>query len=400
MHCYGILITQTEEIFISGSPTDRQFRLSPDVVNTVRNGFIKSNTDGIILLSRVVDSTITTSLINILKANNITTGLFFIEDVLNIGLRSDAEHMLLDTSNMERYPNDFYCPEIEVILDIVNQSALSSYMIFSGEDNAWPIEKKYNIRIYYYDWFLLSSFSNPHLYNTSWNTKFDKKLVCFNRRYEPHRNIISALLHERDDIILTLNNRCSVEWITTQQAVPLKNFSETVRQKIIKGTDELQRKKLEWDIAQVSTLSDVHIAEEVSPEAMYNNIQAYNDTFVSLSTETRYASPMPYFSEKTFKSFYAYRPFILLAPPRTLQLVRDLGFRTFGDFWDESYDEELDHAKRLEKVYKVVTKILATPEVRLKQMLIEMEEILVHNKLQCFNFNDNMLRYCKIRAPI
>jgi hypothetical protein len=400
MHCYGIVVTNKDEIFIAGNGAGNPYKLSPTVVDTVRASFIKKDIDAVILLSRVVDDSINKQLNNILTAKQIKNGLFFIEDVLNITVESNINHLSLDTSNIERYPDKFRCPEIEVILDIVNSSSLTDYMIFSGEDNAQLLEKKYNIKIYYYDWFLLSCFSNPSAYVSPWHTRFEKKLVCFNRRYEPHRSIISALLHDRNDIILTLNNRCSVDWISKQEAVPLSDFSEPIRNKILKGTQDILNKPLQWDIKPTVEFSEYFVAEEIPTDAQHNNIQGYIDSFVSLSTETRYASPMPYFSEKTFKSFYAYRPFILLAPAGTLELIRNLGFKTFGNFWDESYDSEPNHAKRLEKVYKVVDNILSTPAPRLCKMLTDMEDILSHNNHMCSEFNSNMLNYCKRIAPI
>ena len=40
-----------------------------------------------------------------------------------------------------------------------------------------------------------------------------------------------------------------------------------------------------------------------------------------------------------------------------LKKLRELGFKTFGNFWDESYDEIEDKMERLEKVFEVIAYI-------------------------------------------
>ena len=38
-------------------------------------------------------------------------------------------------------------------------------------------------------------------------------------------------------------------------------------------------------------------------------------------------------------------PFVMVSKKGTLKYLRDIGFKTFGDFWDESYDDEEDDNK-------------------------------------------------------
>jgi hypothetical protein len=68
-----------------------------------------------------------------------------------------------------------------------------------------------------------------------------------------------------------------------------------------------------------------------------------------------------------------------LGVPGCLQHLKDLGFKTFNKWWNESYDLELDNAKRLQQVYYITENILNTPFEDLKIMLNEMNDILEHN---------------------
>jgi hypothetical protein len=115
-----------------------------------------------------------------------------------------------------------------------------------------------------------------------------------------------------------------------------------------------------------------------SPDAVVSLMQVTQDSFCSLVTESRYESDMPNFSEKTMRAIYAGRPFILLAPSGTLQLIKDLGFKTFDEFWDEDYDSIVDPTLRFNRVMSIVENILSNK----RPDLTPFKSILEHNQKQ------------------
>jgi hypothetical protein len=108
----------------------------------------------------------------------------------------------------------------------------------------------------------------------------------------------------------------------------------------------------------------------------------YQEIFVDVITETRFAQPTANFSEKVFQAMQYFRPFILVAPPFTLEYVRSLGFKTFSDFWDESYDTETNHGQRLIKIFKLIDTIEQMGFEDIKQMYQDMLPIIEHNRKQ------------------
>jgi hypothetical protein len=56
-----------------------------------------------------------------------------------------------------------------------------------------------------------------------------------------------------------------------------------------------------------------------------------------------------------------------------------MGFKTFNDFWDESYDEELDHVERMNKILNVVKFISDWSESKKLEFSHQVAEILRHN---------------------
>ena len=74
-------------------------------------------------------------------------------------------------------------------------------------------------------------------------------------------------------------------------------------------------------------------------------------------TETVYTGRRLQLTEKSFKSIALGMPFVLTATAGSLAYLRSYGFRTFDQFWDESYDLETDDFIRAEKVAAVLKQL-------------------------------------------
>ena len=59
----------------------------------------------------------------------------------------------------------------------------------------------------------------------------------------------------------------------------------------------------------------------------------------------------------TFNPMYCGHPILQFGPYQSLREMRERGFKTFGNWWDESYDDEPDHRKRFEKVMDVTLEL-------------------------------------------
>lgn len=73
----------------------------------------------------------------------------------------------------------------------------------------------------------------------------------------------------------------------------------------------------------------------------------------------------------------AKRPFLTNgSKPGKLEAIRDAGYMTFSDYFDESYDTEIDSDKRAEKIVQLLTYFKT---VDTEQLLIDMQPVLDHN---------------------
>lgn len=83
----------------------------------------------------------------------------------------------------------------------------------------------------------------------------------------------------------------------------------------------------------------------------------YQNSLVSIVTETNFIENEVTLTEKSFKPIKEKHPFIIVGVPGALKAMREIGFKTFGEFWSEEYDE------------------ISCPTVRMQQISFQTEQI-------------------------
>jgi hypothetical protein len=116
----------------------------------------------------------------------------------------------------------------------------------------------------------------------------------------------------------------------------------------------------------------------------YFNPAWYDDTCFSLVAETRVSkktSEMLLISEKTFKPIAFRHPFLIWGEVGTLQHLKKLGFETFENLFDESYDTIPDLQQRLNVIVNNISNFKKYPydQTTLKK--------LQHNHARFFDRN-------------
>lgn len=236
------------------------------------------------------------------------------------------------------------------------------------------------------------------------HSDFTTKFMCLNWRHTKHRELLATFL---------VNKSVKLSWY-------FKSSFDSLKQDLFFDLDSWQHKHVEFyntlkqnnsfirdngpfivDIYSNTTVEvspsqtnnsypECDIYEPGTTPALFNHkltlLQHYNDIFVDVINETRFAQPTGNFSEKVFQAMQYKKPFILVAPPFTLQYVKSFGFKTFDNFWDESYDTIMDHEVRLSMIFKLIDDLDKKSISELKEMYINMGEVLNHN-LKIFREN-------------
>lgn len=105
----------------------------------------------------------------------------------------------------------------------------------------------------------------------------------------------------------------------------------------------------------------------------------YDKAAVAVVNETCFYSMYQNYSEKTIDCILTGTPFVLAAPPGTLSLLHNHGFKTFNDYWNESYDTICDHEERLLAIKKTIYNIGKKSNEELEEMLVDMQNIRLYN---------------------
>tara|TARA_B110000977_G_C10966267_1_gene450534 strand:+ start:13 stop:1077 length:1065 start_codon:yes stop_codon:yes gene_type:complete len=91
------------------------------------------------------------------------------------------------------------------------------------------------------------------------------------------------------------------------------------------------------------------------------NLGLYLTSYFSILTETLFSGddiPTIKLTNKVFMTMKGFHPFFMMGQPKTLNYLKQCGFKTFGDFWDEKYDDEFRHDKRMSKIFTSLKSVL------------------------------------------
>ena len=105
----------------------------------------------------------------------------------------------------------------------------------------------------------------------------------------------------------------------------------------------------------------------------------YQNSLVSLVSETNFSANEVSLTEKSFKPFKEKHPFITVGAVGTLQALRDMGFITFGAFWDESYDTILNPGDRMAAILDICQQISTWDDEKIRDFRRRVKPILDHN---------------------
>lgn len=226
------------------------------------------------------------------------------------------------------------------------------------------------------------------------NRKFDKKFVCLNRRWRPHRAALVGLLESKG-----LLSRGHVSLGACENG----NW-DSVYEQILNLSDEENFKNI-WQANKEKIFNIPHLY--VDTDTLEGNVDTfrlelqpfYDNTFFSVITETNFYTSNGFdnnihLSEKTFKVVTQRHPFLLVNNPYALSTLRQIGYKTFSPFIDESYDTELNDAKRLLKIVGEIERLCSLEGSELNEFILGVKDICEHNYQNLIRDNDVLGRYC------
>lgn len=208
-----------------------------------------------------------------------------------------------------------------------------------------------------------------------------KKCLIFNRRVAPHRLIILSLL-ESDKLLESCNYSIDLNlWEHGSIGLELANGSDYDNNFYIE--DREYKSKMINGFFRLNKIGKSTIDYDNVGEVWgfgFEHKEPYLNTYFSLITETLFYEHGRYISEKTFKGISHMHPFVVLGKPGILKQLKKWGFKTFSEFWDESYDEIENNSERMIKVYEVSKSLINKTNEEWDLMYENLIPILEYNR--------------------
>jgi hypothetical protein len=120
----------------------------------------------------------------------------------------------------------------------------------------------------------------------------------------------------------------------------------------------------------------------------------YQSSLISIVTETNRPAPALvnaeiFHTEKIFKPIFNSHPFILVDAYKSLAHLKQMGYRTFSDFFNEDYDDIEDPINRLIRITELCKDISNWDKDKKIKFINDSKEITEHNKNLLLSIYEN-----------
>ena len=218
------------------------------------------------------------------------------------------------------------------------------------------------------------------------NSLREKYFLSYNRIIREYRLALVAMIYElglQDKGIISLgapkiNKEYGGYWPNK-----ITNFIE----------DKKQNEMVSSALKKIKSLYPIVADQDILPESVFssdgehisigdwtNFSHQYKRVYFNVVTESCYYDECIYFSEKIFKPIGQLTPFILMSTPYSLAKLREIGFKTFDGWIDESYDNEEDNDKRFFMIIEVIKNLCGMSKEELHDWYYSLTDILIHNQ--------------------
>lgn len=187
------------------------------------------------------------------------------------------------------------------------------------------------------------------------NLNREKKFLCKNGVARPCRMYLAGAFHNKN-----LLDKFYFSWLNHAKW----DYNEHIEYSFSKyNNGKINREFLNSFLELIK--DEPYILDITSEQAtdrnnqIYNNSKLYRESYASLVTETvvdDYNKGVLFLSEKTYKPIYNLHPFLNVGGPGILKLLKDDGYSTFPELFNESYDEIKDCSTRIQKILTEVEK--------------------------------------------
>ena len=274
---------------------------------------------------------------------------------------------------------------LDIILNFgsTERMRLAGYLLTS-EYNSENVEKvcaefKWKSAYYFFHgWAALDWYRG---YNKTFLITPVKRRIITNTFIAPNRIVAGERRHRLEMLYHIFKNNMTHNHISCPDTCPAENIS------IHDAIKPLTTKYPDIEsvfLAQPLPINFAGEADHPMHSCWLSLFDESAESLLYLVTETVATGRRWHLTEKTFKPIALGMPFVIVGTKGSLEYLRSYGFRTFGDIWDESYDDADDDV-RIEKIAKLL-KDLDDLSAEQKQKVFESAyDVIDHNWNHFYN---------------
>jgi len=261
----------------------------------------------------------------------------------------------------------------------LNQKKYEKYCL---EMNYFPVKVRY-INQFECN---VSQVSGSREYYHSTEPDRSKKFICFNKQPRSHRLQIFSEIQKRK-----LRDKCHLSFYYEYKSLRLQKLKELYPDSDLSADVSLiKHYKSEFPIKLTmqdnqSNMHNLNHDDELLfksalfslvTETLFNNSIDYTNRD---SVQHIHCYPCSFHSEKIWNAIRAKHPFIVASTPNFLQSLREIGYKTFHPYIDESYDTVQDDQLRLNMIMDQVERLCNMDDSKTREWLTNIHRITKFN---------------------
>lgn len=140
-------------------------------------------------------------------------------------------------------------------------------------------------------------------------------------------------------------------------------------------------------------LDKIPVNGNMSARCGHHEHRLWQKSFLHIVNETVFYDKKLHLTEKIFKPIVSCRPFLLVSAPGNLSYLKSYGFKTFGDYFDESYDLIIDNDTRLCAIVEELDRLARLAPKALQNLYAKIQPLCEFNKQHFFdNFRTQIVK--------
>tara|TARA_S200002703_G_scaffold49730_1_gene43161 strand:+ start:1174 stop:2265 length:1092 start_codon:yes stop_codon:yes gene_type:complete len=293
--------------------------------------------------------------------------------------------------DVHKYLRKFSIPENKLVLVMGDCSLSENYKKFVRKNK---IKKTINtLNGYFMEICVRQSFGDDYKNKVIKNVKRNlgklknKRFITLNGKLKPHREQLINFIEKNN-----LNKH--IDYSVMEYNKPLDNYNfenVNVQKKVNKLYREETNNRVSWHNMKKDQHTDFHINQIYTDSKWWfarkeNLLPMYNKYNLDIVTESESnVSDKIFFTEKTLRPLYFGLPFLLMGNEGMLKGLREMGYATYDNIFDESYDTKKNWKSRLRIITSEVKRFCELSDKDFSNEIKKTTDNVLHNVDHFFN---------------